>query len=125
MSLLPAEELLRAAQGRPPCTNERPEAGLEAGDWLRPRMSPEPTSSGALPYRGLLPPLCPPALPMLPVPEDGESRLTCRASVPWGLPNKDGHLPESGVPGELALLLALAANSLGGETPLSAQSSGL
>lgn len=56
----------------------------------------------------------PPALPRLPVPEEGESRLACLASVPWGLPSTEGHLPESGVPGELALLLALVPNNLGG-----------
>lgn len=64
-----------------------------------------PVSSGPRAYRGLLLPLCPPL--MLPVPEDGESRLTCRARGPWGLPRAEGALPESGVPGELALLLLL------------------
>lgn len=64
------------------------------------------------PYNGLLPPLRPPALPRLPVPEEGESRLGCLARVPCGLPRIEGHLPESGVPGELALLLALVPNNL-------------
>lgn len=49
------------------------------------------------------------------MPEEGESRLACLASVPWGLPSIEGHLPESGVPGELALLLALVPNNLGVE----------
>lgn len=106
VSLLPADELLRVAvgHGRALEGSERPDAGLEAGESV-PR-------SGALPYSGLLPPLCPPALPRLPVPEEGESRLVWRASVPWGLPRAEGHLPESGVPGELGLLLALAPNNL-------------
>lgn len=49
------------------------------------------------------------------MPEEGESRLACLASVPWGLPRAEGHLPESGVPGELALLLALVPNNLGAQ----------
>lgn len=105
VSLLPAEELLRfGGHGRALEGRERPDAGLEAGESV-PR-------SGVLPYRGLLPPLCPPILPRLPVPEEGESKLACRASVPWGLPSAEGHLPESGVPGELGLLLALLPNNL-------------
>lgn len=104
VSLLPADEL-QAGQGRALEGSERPEAGLEAGESAH--------RSGALPYSGLLPPLVPPQLPRLPVPEEGESRLACLASVPWGLPSIDGHLPESGVPGELALLLALVPNNLG------------
>lgn len=105
VSLLPAEELLRfGGQGRALEGRERPDAGLDAGESVH--------RSGVLPYSGLLPPLCPPMLPRLPVPEEGESRLACRASVPWGLPSADGHLPESGVPGELGLLLALLPNNL-------------
>lgn len=100
VSLLPADELL-AGQGRALEGRERPEAGLEAGESVH--------MSGVLPYSGLLPPLRPPRLP---VPEEGESRLACLASVPWGLPSNDGHLPESGVPGELALELALVPNNL-------------
>lgn len=103
VSLLPADEL-QAGQGRALEGRERPEAGLEAGESVH--------RSGVLPYSGLLPPLRPPALPRLPVPEEGESRLACLASVPWGLPSIEGHLPESGVPGELALLLALVPNNL-------------
>lgn len=106
VSLLPADEL-QAGQGRALEGRERPEAGLEAGESVH--------KSGVLPYSGLLPPLMPPALPRLPVPEEGESRLACLASVPWGLPRIEGHLPESGVPGELALLLALVPNNLGVE----------
>lgn len=106
VSLLPADEL-QAGQGRALDGRERPEAGLEAGESVH--------RSGVLPYSGLLPPLRPPALPRLPVPEEGESRLACLASVPWGLPSNEGHLPESGVPGELALLLALVPNNLGVE----------
>lgn len=105
VSLLPADEL-QAGQGRALEGRERPEAGLDAGESVH--------RSGGLPYSGLLPPLMPPALPRLPVPEEGESRLACLASVPWGLPSIEGHLPESGVPGELALLLALVPNNLGG-----------
>lgn len=104
--MLPAEEL-EVGQGRALEGRERPEAGLEARDSVH--------RSGVLPYRGLLPPLSPPALPRLPVPEEGESRLACLANVPWGLPKIEGHLPESGVPGELALLLALVPNNLGGQ----------
>ncbi len=105
VSLLPADELLRfGGQGRALEGRERPDAGLDAGESVH--------RSGVLPYSGLLPPLCPPMLPRLPVPEEGESRLACRASVPWGLPSADGHLPESGVPGELGLLLALLPNNL-------------
>lgn len=75
VSLLPAEELLRfGGQGRALEGRERPDAGLEAGESVQ--------RSGVLPYNGLLPPLCPPMLPRLPVPEEGESRLACRASVP-------------------------------------------
>lgn len=106
VSLLPADEL-QAGQGRALDGRERPEAGLEAGESVH--------RSGVLPYSGLLPPLRPPALPRLPVPEEGESRLACLASVLWGLPSIEGHLPESGVPGELALLLALVPNNLGVE----------
>lgn len=106
VSLLPADEL-QAGQGRALEGRERPEAGLEAGESVH--------KSGVLPYRGLLPPLRPPALPRLPVPEEGESRLACLASVPCGLPSIEGHLPESGVPGELALLLALVPNNLRAE----------
>lgn len=73
VSLLPAEEL-QAGHGRELEGRERPEAGLEAGESLH--------SSGVLPNSGLLPPLSPPALPRLPVPEEGESRLACRANVP-------------------------------------------
>ncbi len=106
VSLLPADELLRfGGQGLALEGRERPDAGLDAGESVH--------RSGVLPYSGLLPPLCPPMLPRLPVPEEGESRLACRASVPWGLPSADGHLPESGVPGELGLLLALLPNNLG------------
>lgn len=75
VSLLPADELLRfGGQGRALEGRERPEAGLEAAESV--------PSSGVLPYSGLLPPLCPPMLPRLPVPEEGESRLAWRASVP-------------------------------------------
>lgn len=102
VSLLPADEL-HTGHGRAFDGKERPEAGLEAGESVH--------RSGVLPYSGLLPPLRPPRLP---VPEEGESRLACLASVPWGLPRIEGHLPESGVPGELALLLALVPNNLGG-----------
>lgn len=102
VSLLPADEL-HTGHGRALDGKERPEAGLEAGESVH--------RSGVLPYSGLLPPLRPPRLP---VPEEGESRLACLASVPWGLPRIEGHLPESGVPGELALLLALVPNNLGG-----------
>lgn len=103
VSLLPADEL-HTGHGRALDGKERPEAGLEAGESVH--------RSGVLPYSGLLPPLRPPRLP---VPEEGESRLACLASVPWGLPRIEGHLPESGVPGELALLLALVPNNLGVE----------
>lgn len=106
VSLLPADEL-QAGQGRELEGRERPEAGLEARESVH--------MSGVLPYSGLLPPLRPPVLPRLPVPEEGESRLACLASVPWGLPSIEGHLPESGVPGELALLLAFVPNNLGVE----------
>lgn len=102
VSLLPADEL-HTGHGRAFDGKDRPEAGLEAGESVH--------RSGVLPYSGLLPPLRPPRLP---VPEEGESRLACLASVPWGLPRIEGHLPESGVPGELALLLALVPNNLGG-----------
>lgn len=93
VSLLPADEL-QAGQGRAPEGSERPEAGLEAG------LEAGESLHGS-------------ALPRLPVPEEGESRLACLPSVPWGLPGIEGHLPESGVPGELALLLALVPNNLG------------
>lgn len=105
VSLLPADEL-QAGQGRAPEGREAPEppeAGLEAGE------------SGVLPYRGLLPPLCPPAPPGLPVPEEGESRLACLASGTCGPPGTDGHLPGSGAPGEVALPLALVPNNLRAE----------
>lgn len=105
MSLLPAEELLRvAAHGGPP------DAGLDASEALRPSTSA--ARSAGLLKRGLLPPLGPPALPALPVPDDGDSRLPCRAKAAPGPGTTEGAFAPSAPGAGVALPPALAPNNL-------------
>lgn len=61
---------------------------------------------------GLLLPLSPPALPMLPVPDDGDSRLPCRANVVLGLGSTEEDFTPSVLGAEADLPPALAPNNL-------------
>lgn len=63
--------------------------------------------------KGLLPPLCPPALPMLPVPDEGESKLPCLArDVLLGLEITEEDFTPSLLAEEEGLLPAFAPNNL-------------
>lgn len=62
--------------------------------------------------RGLLLPLSPPALPMLPVPDDGDSRLPWRAKVVLGLGITEEDFTPSVLGAEADLPPALAPNNL-------------
>lgn len=109
--MLPAEELLRlAAHTRPPEVKEWTDAGLEANEWLK--LITSVVKSEGLLKRGLLLPLSPPALPMLPVPDDGDSRLPCRANVVLGLGITEEDFTPSVLGAEADLPPALAPNNL-------------
>lgn len=63
--------------------------------------------------KGLLPPLCPPALPMLPVPDEGESRLPCLPSeVLLGLDITEEDFTPSPLAVEDGLLPVFVPNNL-------------
>lgn len=62
--------------------------------------------------RGLLLPLSPPVLPMLPVPDDGDSRLPCRANEVLGLGTAEEDFTPSVLGAEADLPPALAPNNL-------------
>lgn len=93
-----------AAHGGPP------DAGLDASEALRPSTSA--ARSAGLLKRGLLPPLGPPALPALPVPDDGDSRLPCRAKAAPGPGTTEGAFAPSAPGAGVALPPALAPNNL-------------